>query len=539
MKCHVYKNFMFVLLLLVLFNLSFMAFSLFSTNLNAAELKAVEGRYATLSNSWRTRVPLFGKSIEDILDQLSRGPQTPVFLYKPVCRSDAGCASYSGLELRKIFTQNGFDIVERNDKDWTVSLTNGVSGVPKVTKVWQYTNIIPGMGEMCLRERLCLRLEKLSHQHDLKDFKAFPKCVVIHGNATLKLQKKSLLTGYWLLRKAGSLRGSSDGLLILNKDMIDRKLMQNKNLIISKNIPTNHSKTLYKTRTLTSLEKYIHNPFIIKQRKHLLRFYLLVKSIDPLRIYVSDFGDVAFAQMPYKFEKDNFEQNVSCMHLDINTAPWCAKNSASAWNVNAKNSLVWTLKHYWSVLSHLNIDVSYMESQIRDALLQTGILLAATSSEVIKSNYSKERARFLALKKNAFVIFHVKILLDKNKKAHVIDIDCDPGLQTMGSNSFRSRQMVTLIQDLIKLSGSFRGKYDRKPYKEKLTDNLLSFCGNRGGCSVDEMQTIVQFEDERHNAGHFQLIYPHPNTVNSHKTTIKDLELDSVLTEYVDQIRKF
>ena len=74
--------------------------------------------------------------------------------------------------------------------------------------------------------------------------------------------------------------------------------------------------------------------------------------------------------------------------------------------------------------------------------------------------------------------------------------------------------MTTLIQDLVKLGGSFRGKhekdrceivnnnssnclpshetnntffyiaagkYDRKPYKEKLTDNLLSFCSNRGG----------------------------------------------------------
>ena len=56
---------------------------------------------------------------------------------------------------------------------------------------------------------------------------------------------------------------------------------------------------------------------------------------------------------------------------------------------------------------------------------------------------------------------------------------------------------------------------------------------------MDEMQTIVAFEDERHNLGHFQLVYPHPNTVNSHKMAIKDFELDSVLTEYVDQIRKF
>ena len=134
MRCHIYKNFMFVLLLLALFNLSFMAFSLFSTNLNVAELKAVGERYATLTNSWRRRVPLFGKSIEDILDQLGHGPQIPVFLYKPVCRSDS-CASHSGKELRKIFARSGFDIVDRSDKEWTVSLTNGVSGVPKVTKV--------------------------------------------------------------------------------------------------------------------------------------------------------------------------------------------------------------------------------------------------------------------------------------------------------------------------------------------------------------------------------------------------------------------
>ena len=38
-----------------------------------------------------------------------------------------------------------------------------------------------------------------------------------------------------------------------------------------------------------------------------------------------------------------------------------------------------------------------------------------------------------------FVIFHVKILLDDNRKPYVIDVDCDPGLQTMGSETFRAR----------------------------------------------------------------------------------------------------
>lgn len=134
MRCQIYKNFMFVLLTLALFNISFMAYSLFSANLNPTEERILQGRYSTSFDGWKTRIPLFGKSIDIILDQLSHGPQTPVFLYKPVCRSGS-CARYSGIELRKIFEQNGFDIAERNDKEWTVSFTNGVSGVPKVTKV--------------------------------------------------------------------------------------------------------------------------------------------------------------------------------------------------------------------------------------------------------------------------------------------------------------------------------------------------------------------------------------------------------------------
>ena len=122
---------MFVLFVLAVFNVSFLTYTILMTNLPTEE-RTLEGR--SMDGSWRTRVPLFGKSVENILDQLSHGPRTPVFLYKPVCRSGS-CTRYSGLELKKIFRASGFDIVEKDDKDWTLSLTNGVSGVPKVSKV--------------------------------------------------------------------------------------------------------------------------------------------------------------------------------------------------------------------------------------------------------------------------------------------------------------------------------------------------------------------------------------------------------------------
>ena len=255
---------------------------------------------------------------------------------------------------------------------------------------------------MCLREKLCLLLKKLS-ERGLDDFHAFPKCFIIDGNITLK--SYALLKGNWLLRRAGSLRGSSQGLEILSRDSVLSLIKSQKYArlsILSKGkAAAARSKTLYQSRGLTTIEQYVQEPFLVNKRKHLLRFYLLVKSIDPLKVYLSDIGDVAFSQMPYKTSQAN--RNQSCMHLDIYTASWCVENMdtpSNAWDVNAPESLVWTLKYYWSVLSHENIDVSHTAAQVRDALLQTAILMASTSSEILDNDYSKEKAKYLALKKN-------------------------------------------------------------------------------------------------------------------------------------------
>ena len=253
---------------------------------------------------------------------------------------------------------------------------------------------------MCIREKLCLQLEKFPHQNDLRVFAVFPKCFVLQQNKSLETQIDSLPKGYWLLRKAGTLRGSSNRLLILRRDNILKKLKETKDLLMERN---NVGKSVYQTRSLTTIEQYIHEPLLVNKRKHVLQLYLLVKSLDPLRVYMSDFGYVTFAQMPYKFEKEAHGKNDSCMHLDFYAASWCAQKMDSpgtAWQVNGKNSLVWTLKHYWSELSKLNIDTSYFMPEIQDALLQTAILLASTSLEIIKRNYANERPRFLALTKN-------------------------------------------------------------------------------------------------------------------------------------------
>ena len=67
------------------------------------------------------------------------------------------------------------------------------------------------------------------------------------------------------------------------------------------------------SKEVAIVQKYISNPCIIRGHKFDLRLYVLITSLDPLKVYLYGDGFARFATKPYDTNPDNLQD--SFMHL--------------------------------------------------------------------------------------------------------------------------------------------------------------------------------------------------------------------------------
>lgn len=157
---------------------------------------------------------------------------------------------------------------------------------------------------------------------------------------------------------------------------------------------------------------------LINSHKFDLRIYVVVTSIDPLRIYVFKEGLARFATEEYSTQGATQNKFVHLTNYSIN------KKSANFVQSNDLNNddmgFKWSLSAFCKHLEQINIDMDLFWSRIYDV--------------IIKSVLSCENLIFNATKKtcihnsNCFELFGYDIMIDSDFKPWLIEVNLSPSL---------------------------------------------------------------------------------------------------------------
>ena len=167
------------------------------------------------------------------------------------------------------------------------------------------------------------------------------------------------------------------------------------------------------------VEEYITDPYLITGRKFDIRIYAIVTSICPLTIYFHNNGLALFATHKYDLNgdiKDNM-MHITNYEINKNSETFVACDGTDQKVENSK----WSLPFLWDYLEKEGVDVQKLKKEIE---------YAATSA-IIAGICPMRNLQFEKIphhRKSCFELLGVDILLDKNLKPYILEINISPGM---------------------------------------------------------------------------------------------------------------
>ena len=121
------------------------------------------------------------------------------------------------------------------------------------------------------------------------------------------------------------------------------------------------------------VQQYIDNPLTLNDTKFHIQLYVLVTSINPLRIYLLDDGHVLMAAVKYD-QKDfkNVYKHLTNVHLNRNHKDF--------------KQTSWNMKDLWFYIDAIGFDSKAVKVELKDAIVKTLIMAEEDLYECNKNN---------------------------------------------------------------------------------------------------------------------------------------------------------
>lgn len=298
--------------------------------------------------------------------------------------------------VKKTVMNSGFRLL-KNPDDWVAIWGKQMkSNNFKSLKDHQKFNHLPGTFQLGRKDRLWRNLSRFMCKYGKKEFNFVPRTYVLPQDLRnfRQVWEKSGGKEKWIIKPPASARGT--GIRVVHR---------------WSQIP--------KKRPLV-VQQYLSKPLLIDGAKFDLRLYVLISSINPLRIYIYPDGLVRFASVKYNDDINYLSDRL--MHLTNYSINKNSSNYTSNDYADSCSGHKWTIKTLWSYLEKKGVNTRKIWTSIKDIVIKTIISTESPINSLTKINTSNRY--------NCFELFGVDILLDESYKPWLIEFNVSPSLQS-------------------------------------------------------------------------------------------------------------
>ncbi|XP_034188385.1 tubulin monoglutamylase TTLL4 isoform X1 [Osmia lignaria lignaria] len=412
--------------------------------------------------------------------------------------------------LVKILINSGYQTVLKTN-DWSAIWNLSCKDPTRYQRMksFQKINSIPGSHNLGNKDSLWNHLSKMMKKFGTREYGFMPKTYILPR----EIQKfenvwlKNGIANTWIIKPPSSGRGQ--GIKIVNQWW---------------EIPKWH---------LVVVQRYITKPKLINGLKFDLRLYVLLTSLNPMRIYIYKEGLVRFASVRYVRGGNLNDKYMHLTNSSVNRQnPAYVKNDG----VNSFKGHKWSLRCLWSYLEQEGVDVAELWSKIKDIVVKTFIAVEPTMNVAI--------SEYLVSSYTCYELYGFDILLDENFKPWLLEANILPSLQT--ESPLDTTIKGALIRNVLnmagyqiprneRISGSCKKfesiMQDHRLYsmalnlEEKMKQNEINAMQKRDEyferiidkLTRDDLRQLIRYEDELSQAENFEKIFPTKRTYEYEK----------------------
>ncbi|PRP80001.1 hypothetical protein PROFUN_12288 [Planoprotostelium fungivorum] len=249
----------------------------------------------------------------------------------------------------------------------------------------------------------------------------------------------------------------------------------------------------------TVISKYVDNPYLINGFKFDMRIYVVLTSINPLRLYVYNQGLGRFSTERWRRYDANPEGiNNNFIHLtnySVNKENEKFVRSDLA-ERSGEDASKWLLTDVHKHMAKKGINVDELKESINDLIIKT-ILTA-------EAHINIGAQMLIPYRRNCFEMFGFDVLLDEKLNPWLMEVNLSPSMSCDAPIDLNLKSMV--ISDILNMVQVYNLPGDTQDAQSKRAWRVLS---DQGLITKETVQTLLKdMQDEEEGKGEFTRIYP-------------------------------